>query len=181
MRHTIQIITVILVLFYFTESVYSQIEAGDIELSASASFMYRKHETAEKAWLAFVMALRAGYFFNSQIEIEPEMTMSKLDKEKTGYIFSVNFAYNFNPLGSLNNVSPFLIAGVGISNTMAFVPNFAWIGYKDEKKLVLNAGGGLKIFISQSVAIRFEYRYQKYISDEDLVYHNALLGFSVFL
>lgn len=181
MKQITHIITVVFVLSCIVDSVYSQIETDDIELSASASLMYRKYETAEKPWLAFITVLRVGYFFNSHIEVEPEIIISKLDKDRTGYILSANFAYNFTPVDSLNRFVPFLLTGIGITNSFAFVPNLAWIGYENEGKTILNAGGGLKIFLSQSAALRLEYRFQKYSNTENLFYHYLLLGFSVFL
>lgn len=181
MNNCFKLIIIVIVLTSFNSSLFSQIQSGDFEISGSFSFMSRKHETAEKAWQAFVLALRSAYFLNHQIGIEPEIIMSKLDEEKTGYIVSANLTFNYNPAKDSTRIVPFILSGVGLANTMEFVPNFAWIGYKDERKLVLNVGGGGKVFIKGPVALRFEYRYQKYFSDENIGYHILLFGFSVFI
>ena len=59
---------------------------------------------------------------------------------------------------------------------------------------VLRVGGGLKIFVSKSVALKAEYRYERYTrestsdsyygsytSSVTTDYHNILFGFCVFL
>ena len=181
MKNILKVILVILFVLISGESVLSQIESGDKELSISASFMSRKSENADEAWTSFIVPVRVGFFVTQNLEIEPEILFSKFKDSDAGYIISGNLAYNFNPSDKQSKVVPFVFAGFGISNTIAFFPNVAWVGDEDEIRTLINAGGGLKIFLSKPIALRLEYRFQNFMNNENIVYHNMLIGISAFL
>jgi opacity protein-like surface antigen len=164
------------------ETAFAQTERGDKELSIAASFMARKIEHDDQFWTAFNIPIRLGFLVTQNIEVEPEILFSKYEEEDAGFILSGNLAYNFNPTSPESKSVPFVLGGLGFSNTiMLFAPNAAWVGDKDENWTVLNLGGGIKMFMSKPVALRLEYRFQKFLGDSDITYHNIFLGVSVFL
>ncbi len=181
MKKTFHIILLALLVIIPAEVVLSQIESGDKELSVSASFMSRKAENADEAWTSFIVPIRMGFFVTQNIEIEPEILFSDFKESDAGYIISGNLAYNFNPIDDQKKTFPFIFAGFGFSNTFAFFPNVAWIGDEDESRTLINAGGGFKTFLANSAALRIEYRYQNFMNERNIVYHNVLLGISAFL
>jgi opacity protein-like surface antigen len=85
----------------------------------------------------------------------------------------------------------FLLAGVGFANTTLYLPDTPYpnTGGTDPN-LIANAGIGLKVFAMESVALRVEYRYQRFFGafssnypetgPDDISYHLFLVGFSVF-
>jgi len=181
MKNTFHVTLLALLVIIPAESVLSQIESGDKELSVSASFMSRKAENADEAWTSFIVAIRMGFFVTPNIEIEPEILFSDYKESDAGYIISGNLAYNFNPIDDQKKTVPFIFAGFGFSNTLAYLPNIAYIGQEDGSRTLINAGGGFKTFLASSVSLRIEYRYQNFMNDQNVVYHNVLLGISAFL
>jgi hypothetical protein len=157
----------------------TQTETGDKELSIAASFMSRKFEGADEAWHSINHATSIGFFVTDGFEIEPEILLSKYKEEDVGIILSGNLAYNFNT--SNGNLVPFILGGAGYANTIIFLPKVAYESDEDDNWTVLNGGAGLKIFISKPIALRLEYRFQKFLGDTDITNHNIFFGISVFL
>ena len=174
-------LTFTVIMFFFLRPVYSQIEKGDHELSIGASYMSRSYENSDESWTAFNFPVRYGFFVTRIFQIEPELLYSKYKDNDTGLIFSCNLAFNMNASASPAHNIPFLYAGMGYSNTVIFFPNFANAGVQDKNWTILNLGAGLKMFLTESVALRFEYRFQKFYGDTDMTFHTILLGFSVFI
>jgi hypothetical protein len=177
------IVKVFVGLFIFLVAVqvaFAQIEQGDKEFSIAASFMSRKVEDGE-SWTVLNIPIRIGYFVTKNVEIEPEILFTSWEDEDLGYVLSGNLAYNVILADQESKTVPFLFSGVGFSNTITYLPNFAWLGAEDETWTVLNVGGGIKFFLQKRAALRFEYRFQKFSGDWDYTYHNMLLGVSAFL
>ncbi len=175
----VMMITVIL--FFLLQPVFSQVKKGDNELSIGASYMSRSYENSDDSWTAFNFPVRLGILITRIFEIEPELLYSKYKDNDTGLIFSCNLAFNINTSVSPAQNVPFLYAGMGYSNTVLSLPNFAGAGYQDKNWTIMNLGAGLKILLTESAALRCEYRYQKFFGESNMTYHNILLGFSVFI
>ena len=85
---------------------------------------------------------------------------------------------------------PFILAGYGIGNAAPVYHAFWSRNSENFDVPVLNAGAGLKAFVSERVALRGEYRYQKYEYDRTYSdfasvkstdsYNNVFFGFSIF-
>jgi hypothetical protein len=163
------------------EPALTQIRPGEREFSLAASYSSRKFENDDESWTALNIAARAGFFMNRHVEIEPEILFSKYKEQDAGFILSGNIAYNFKSRGAEKTTIPFIMGGLGYANTLLFLPNIASSGAEDENWTVINAGGGVKLLISDPVAVRIEYRFQKFSGDEDATYHNVYIGFSMFL
>jgi hypothetical protein len=174
------IVALFVIIFLQEDLIFSQIEKGNKELSIIASFMSRKFEDADESWTAINLALGFGFFITRGLEFEPEIFYSSYENDKAGWIFSGNIAYNF-PTGDDNNISPFILAGLGYSNTLMYLPRFIGSGDENDKWTVLNAGAGLKIFIPYPVSLRLEYRFQKFQGDYYQTNHFILLGLSAFI
>ena len=85
-------------------------------------------------------------------------------------------------------------SGIGWSNSLPFF-NQVNFGDVDRNYTVLNLGMGIKTFLNEWSALRFEYRFQRFLAEEVVVftspyrwsydpsvsYHNLLFGLSVFL
>ena len=181
MKCFVKVFVGVLTVLISVETVFAQIERGDKEFSIAASYMSMKYEDAEEAWWTANLAVRLGFLVTNNIEIEPEILFSKYKEEDAGFVLSGNLAYNFSPIGPEGNAVPFVLGGFGYSNTLIFVHNVASSSWDDEKWTVLNLGGGFKGFMSKPVALRVEYRFQKFSGDWDYTYHNIFLGISAFL
>jgi len=175
------VIKITIIIFFLCQLVYSQTKAGAKELSIGASYMSRSYENSDESWTAFNIPIRLGFCVTNNLEIEPELLFNKYEDEDAGLIFSVNFAYNINRPGQSNPTVPFLLGGVGFSNTIVILPNYAGAGIEDKNWTILNLGAGLKIFLAKPAALRLEYRFQKYNGSSELTYHNVLFGMSVFI
>jgi hypothetical protein len=78
-----------------------------------------------------------------------------------------NVSYNFISTGK---GVPFLLLGYGIANTIPFfnVP-FTKTNFRID---VLNIGGGIKIFLQEDIAVRLEYRFQKFTGQGEMYNYN---------
>ena len=106
---------------------------------------------------AFFISPRLGFQLAKGFEIEPEATLMAAKRLNPVYMLNGNVSYNF--ITSTKAV-PFLLIGYGTANEIPFlqlpsVRTGSWIG-------VLNIGGGVKGYLSNDVALRVEYRYQKF-------------------
>jgi opacity protein-like surface antigen len=95
-------------------------------------------------------------------------------------------------------VKPFLTAGYGIGNGIPIMQRLMDRSSDDLDIPVVRVGGGMKIFLSKQVALKLEYRYERYSYENSSSfayygysysysqkvisnYHNVLFGISVFL
>lgn len=179
MKLMILLSAVVLVMIAFN-SASAQIERGDKELSAQMSFMSRSFEQSSNSFWSLLLAARYGYFLRKYLEFEPEIMFSIYKDEDTGFVISGNLAYNFGSRNPGNKVVPFIYAGLGFANTIIFLPNIAYEGAEDTFWTILNGGAGVKLFMTEQIALRCEYRFQRFFETRDITYHTLLFGLSVF-
>jgi hypothetical protein len=149
--------TAFVLLFIIAPAVLLAQEEGNRkpELSISAS-MQNVSSGGGSSSTSFLLAPRIGFFLYQGLQLEPEAVLL-LSSASPAYMLNGNLVYNFS--GESKRV-PFLLAGYGIANTVpifnvpAFLPDFAFG--------VLNLGFGMKVFLAENVAIRGEYRFQKF-------------------
>lgn len=181
----------ILVSLTLANAAPAQPEKGQRELSFAAAFMAVKGEDGETN-SAFNLSGRVGHYFTRRFEFEPEIILSVYEGGDPGFVLSANVLYNVSSPGA-SHISPFLLAGVGWSNSLPFF-NQMNLGDAHINYAVLNLGLGIKTFLSERSALRFGYRFQRFFAEEvvypypyrwttdpSVSYHNLLFGLSIFL
>lgn len=165
--------------------------SGTYESTSSNNYLnYSSSEQESRGFIS--LALRPGYFITEGVEIEPEILWTAVEKIAPAYCLTANVAYNFSIPES--HMTPFVLVGYGIANA---VPVFQRLygGSMDNFDIsVLNVGAGDKIFITERIALRIEYRYQRFYQEsahsaglysysfkETQNFHNVFFGFSIFL
>lgn len=180
----------------------AQTEKGSWEISAAANAgsMSRSYESSSggystsgssDALMYFALDLRAGWYVVDGFSIEPEVYMFAAEEQEPAFNFGGNLSYTFNIQES--PVKPFLIAGYGIGNAIPIAQLLLGQSSDELDIPVLRVGGGLKVFVSKNVALKAEYRYERYTSEESSSsyygsyssttvtnFHNILFGFCVF-
>ena len=189
MKKCMRFLFVMLFAFFFIQGLSAQVvKDKKIELSTSASYWSIKYKDADDSASAFNLALRFGYYLFKGLQIEPELFLTIPDEsEDTGYLFIGNLAYNFR---TSEKLILFVLGGAGYGNGQRI---FSWIWDLDTGITVLNFGAGMKHLISDSAALRIEYRFSQYSGEKtetswwgtyteehDRTDHNILLGLSVF-
>ncbi len=177
-RLLIPLATTVITLFTFSIA-SAQIEQGQHELSSQVSFMIRSIEHSSGSVDALTVSARYGYFITNVLEFEPELMFSKYKNSDLGFIASANLSFNVSRSNSDNKIVPFILAGGGIANTFIWLPDALYEGL-DDTHGVLNAGAGLKVFLTNQIALRLEYRYHRFFMSRDLNYHNLYIGISAF-
>lgn len=166
---------------------FGQIEKGSWEMSLAGTFGSVSTSTngsdGESTSL-LSLAARPGYYLTDGLSIEPEFYWTAIEEQRPLFSIAANVSYTFRV--SESGFSPFLLAGYGLGNG---IPLFQRLMFRSSNEMdvsVLNLGGGLKYFVTTSVALRAEYRYQRFNQEEDsnettANWHTILFGFSVFL
>ena len=115
----------------------------------------------DEATTIFNVPLRIGFFVYKGIEIEPEVLLTIPEEgDGTGIHVLLNVSYN---LKASDKTILFFLGGYGFGNSSP-IYRIAWD--EDESITALNFGGGIKYLVSNSAAIRLEYRYTRYSDDE---------------
>lgn len=143
------------------------------ELSLSGSFQSYSTETSSYyesgsgTASAFLVSPRLGFFVFEGLELEPEILFLFSSGDDPVYVLNGNVSYNFLSEG---NGVPFLLIGYGLANTVPFfnVP----LTRSDFTIGVLNAGGGVKVFLKEDIAFRIEYRYQLFSGKGKTTYYD---------
>jgi len=106
----------------------------------------------------FLLTPRVGYFALGGLEVEGEGTFAFAGGSDPAYMFNGILSYNFPLRG---RAVPFILAGYGVANS---VPTFnvPLLSYSLAQLGVLNVGVGMKALLADNVAMRVEYRYQKF-------------------
>jgi len=158
-----------------------------LELSLSGAYQTYSTSNSLQSVSVFFINTRLGFFVFGGLELEPEALCLLSSGSDPTYALNGNVVYNI--VASAKAV-PFFLVGYGTANTVPFlnVP-FTRISFPVG---VLNLGAGLKIFIKDDVAIRVEYRYQRfsgearesnygyvYSNSVDSRIHSIQFGFSV--
>jgi len=152
---TIELLTIIALA---TTSIIAQPREGkNKELSLSGGYQNYSSGSSSGSSGAFLLSPRLGFFVIEGLELEPEVIVMFASGSDAVYMFNGNVSYNFISGGK---AVPFVLLGYGIANT---VPVFnVPITRTDFSVNVLNAGAGVKAFLKEDIAIRFEHRYQKF-------------------
>jgi opacity protein-like surface antigen len=140
----------------------------------------------------FGLDLRVGAYVVEGFSLEPEVYVLAVEKTPPAFSFGANAAYTFSIPQS--PVKPFITVGYGIGNGIPLMQRLMDRSSSDLDIPVFRAGGGLKVFVSKQVALKVEYRYERYSQDNTTTYygytstsssvmnlHNVLVGFSFFL
>lgn len=166
---------------------------GMVKQSAEMSSPYGSSKSEGEAQGYVLLAVRPGYYITEGFMVEPEILWTAQEDYPPCFAFSGNLAYNFNIPNT--HLTPFILAGYGIGNG---IPITHRLIYRSSDKLdinVLNLGAGLKIFVSEQIAVRIEYRNQSYsysyeysdyymgsyTLERTTTYNTVMFGFSVFL
>ncbi len=130
--------------------------------------------------------LRFGWYVWKGLEVEPELALNI--PLKYGYdmtcIGTLNVFYNYK-LGK--KFVPFAGGGLSIGNAypLAQYPMGEQSGYASLNTAAMNLGGGLKYLLTDSVALRAEYRCSLYRLTQDgsdghenMTFHKVMIGLS---
>ena len=179
---------------------HAQIDQGAVEASLSGTMGSVSYTSDTHSAYIIVpgeshehlsLALRPGYYIVEGLDVEPEFLLAATDGVPPSFSISGNLAYNVMVPGS--HVAGFVLAGYGTGNTIPATRNLFSRPYGGFDIGVLNLGAGLKFFLSERVALRTEYRFQKYSQEMTFsdypssvtlritsTFHQLFLGFSVF-
>jgi opacity protein-like surface antigen len=149
------------------------------------------HDSDDYKTQFMTLVLRHGVYVYHGLEVEPELHWTEVSGLESAISFHANVAYNFTSAlksDGWRTGMPFILIGYGIGN--AAPQYFTFLAKTTNKSVpVFNLGAGMKAFVSKQVAMRVEYRYQRYaysnddgVWHEDYVqrYHNIFFGFSIF-
>ncbi len=158
----------------------ASLEARKVELSTAASFQVFVDEG--ESFTLVNIPLRIGLYLTPYLEVEPEVVLTLVEDQDAASIFSANLAYHFE-LPSNGKSYIFVLAGAGFGNASPLHNSAGSVfGGGDRTATILNLGLGNKTFLTNSVAVRFEFRFQKFsFEGNSLQVHSGYLGFSVFL
>jgi len=135
-------------------------EGKNKELSLSGGYQNFSSGSSSGSSSAFLVSPRLGFFVVKGLELEPEALLMLSSGSDAVYVINANVSYNFI---SLNKSVPFLLIGYGRANTVPFfsVP----LGQTGFGVGVVNLGTGVKIYLSEDIALRLEYRFQKFYGE----------------
>ena len=165
--------------------------AGSIASKTEWSSPYGSGSGEQEAQSYLTLLFRPGFYLVDGLSVEPEIYWTALEDEAPAFSLSGNVSYTYRAPDA--KVGPFVIVGYGLANTVP-VADRALMRVSDKLDItLLNLGGGLKAFVTESAAIRIEYRYQTYWYERSETYgnftetykrtyylHNIFFGFSVF-
>jgi len=200
MKKVIILLAGILISLIFVDSVFAQLEKGKAELSFGASFMgMQPAQEGEESNFGVNISTRLGYFFTRRFEAEPEIIFTSYEHQKAGVILSANLLYN-QPLAEGSRIVPFLLAGGGWANSVHLLTQInsnsgeeATISGEGVRNYqILNLGTGARFFLTNSIALRLEYRFQRFFAKKEELdvagrlvtydptrsYHNVMVGLS---
>jgi Outer membrane protein beta-barrel domain len=134
-------------------------EGKNKELSLSGCYQNYSSGSGSETSGAFLLSPRLGFYVVKGLELEPEILLMFSSGTDPIYMFNGNVCYNFISQGK---GVPFILIGYGISNTVPFfnVP-FTRTSFSIG---VFNLGAGVKAYMNEDVALRLEYRYQRFSS-----------------
>ena len=179
MKRLIGTFIVFLFIFISVKGTFAQpIQGKKFEFSTSASMWNIKFEWDDEATTIFNLPLRIGFFAYKGLEIEPEVLLTiPEDGDGTGIHVLANVSYN---LKVSDKTILFFLGGYGFGNSS---PIYRIAFDEDESITALNFGGGIKYLVSNTAAIRLEYRYTSYTDEQGDHFrtdNNFYLGVSIF-
>jgi hypothetical protein len=166
----------------------SPLAQGRVELSTAASFHAFDDGASDETATILNLPARVGWFATRQVELEGELALTRFsggDESETGIRGTGRVLYHF---GGNERVAPFVFAGVGVGNAVELV-NLA----VDSEQTVTHweAGAGIKVFAGRRAALRLDYRFARFSSDDEggrfssgdgstLNIHRVFAGLSLF-
>jgi opacity protein-like surface antigen len=198
-----RIFFVAVALFCGWASLYSQTKQGAWELSFSgnvgsvstttkykSSFGSSEFKGEAQGFLALVA--RPGFYIVNGLVLEPEILWTAIEGTEPSFSLSGNLAYNFDIPKS--RVTPFVLIGYGTGNAGPFFQRLLFRTSDKFNVSLLNLGAGVKVFVTERVALRTEYRFQRFSREESFgsgsfrdtlkevnQFHHLFFGFSAFL
>jgi opacity protein-like surface antigen len=165
---------------------------GSVSSTSTYSSAYYTSTSDQESQGFVTLALRPGYFITQGLEIEPEILWTAVEKQAPAFCLTANMAYNFSIPES--HITPFVLAGYGTANAIPILQRLYGRETDHFDIKVLNAGAGVKIFVTDGIALRTEYRYQKFSQESTngsgsysstikhtFNFHNVFVGFSILL
>lgn len=172
-----KIFLLILIFFILSEIAFTQpVNGKKFEFSTSASVWNVKFRDQETETL-FNIPVRLGFFVFKGFEIETELFITIPEGEDLGYLLLADVSYNFKVS---KKFIPFVLAGGGYGNSEQ---SFSVVYDYGADIFAVNFGGGVKYLISNSAAIRMDYRFTKYLAEGvwlDRTDNNVFFGLSIF-
>ena len=195
----------VIVAVLLTDTVQGQIKQGTWEFSMSGNFGSSSGSTEQSGAISFKtdqpaegylsLAFRPGFYVIEGLVVEPELLWTALEGAPPSLSLMANAAYHFEVPQS--RMVPFVLAGYGWANG---IPRLQVLQHSTDGFDVTawNIGAGIKYFLSLRVAVRAEYRFQRYSYETTSslgaglgnltntistrrVFHNFFFGFSIFL
>lgn len=184
---------------FLSANTIAQVQKGSKEISCSFAYssVSASTRTSEKGadltthnnpTRYLTTALRFGYFVSNPLELEPELHIFASSRALPITTFTLNLSYNFRIKES--RFLPFALFGLGASNGLPYCTD------QSEERHVysaMNLGCGVKYFLNEHVALRGEYRLQKFVAFEaslkyslpsltttELNHESLLFGLSMF-
>lgn len=177
MKKLLKISVLTLILSSVIQIGFSQpVNGKKFEFSTSASIWNVKF-SGQETETVFNIPVRLGFFVFKGFEIETEMFLTIPEGEDLGYLLLANISYNFK---ASKRFIPFILAGGGYGNSEQ---SFSVVYDYGADIFAVNFGGGLKYLISNSAAIRMDYRFTKYLAEGywlDRTDNNIYFGLSIF-
>lgn len=163
-------------------------------MSTSSSSSSYSYSSDAQGYLTLVA--RTGVFVYEGLSLEPEIALTAMEGTEPALVLAGNLSYTFFPPDA--NVCPFVLVGVGIGNAIPMGPNPIGRMSNALDVFMIGAGAGMKVFLTESAALRFEYRYQRLSYDyeytvsyyptvrkstTEIAYnmHRVFVGVSIFL
>ncbi len=172
--------------------------AGSVSETYSSSGSGASHTSDAQGYLT--LYLRPALFLTEGLSFEPEVVWTAIENNPPAFSFAGNLSYTYRAPDAV--AGPFVLIGYGFGNTVPLTQRA--LGRLSDKMDIslLNVGGGAKFFLGERIALRTEYRYQRYGYKYDSVnlmymngsyeyqtvtreivwnFHSVILGVSVFL
>ncbi len=152
-------------------------------------------QTSNDRTTFLTLALRYGWFVHKGLEFEPELHWFVQENVEPATSIHANAVYN---LDLARKSGPprallFVLAGYGVGNAVPTVHSYFARRSDSFDVSVLNLGAGLKAFVSERIALRVEYRHQRYSHETEYAssgsrleykytdnFSNIFFGFSIF-
>ncbi len=177
MKKITKIFLLVLIFFIFFKITFAQpVNDKKFEFSTSASVWNVKF-SGQETETVFNIPVRLGFFVFKGFEIETELFLTIPEGEDLGYLLLADVSYNFK---ASKKFIPFVLAGGGYGNSEQ---SFSVVYDYGADIFAVNFGGGLKYLISNSAAIRMDYRFTKYLAEGvwlDRTDNNIFFGLSIF-
>ena len=132
-------------------------EGKRFEMSLSGGYQSFSAGSGSSSSSIFYISPRLGFFLVEGLELEPEFSGIFVGGGDPGYMVNGNLAYNTRLQGKALG---FLLAGYGAANRVPVGGTLS--GYYRTTLGVLNLGAGIKVLLSDDIAIRTELRYQRF-------------------